>query len=390
MTPPLRRTALSRDEARRYLLGHLGLGGGMRRGRAGIRETLTSLGCIQLDPLAPIGTNADLVVLARVERVRVGAVYETLLPGHAFEHFAKERCLVPADAFPQYRDQAVQTPWWRLGERARRVPAAVVESVYEEVAERGPCTSAELVDRGRVAPIDWHGWTSTSKATTMALEILWTRCRLVVAGRRPEGAKVYDLPSRALPAHHDRDAVPFDEWGLRSRVQSAGLLARAGGPCWSMLRDVRTSGLPDHLVAEGQLEEVVVEGSARPYLAPRGFRERIGRGHRGGRMRILGPLDPLLWDRKLVRQAFGFDYIWEVYKPKEKRRWGWYVCPLLHRGQLVGRIEARVREGALVVERLWPEEGHRLDDDALEEALDRHAVACGADEVRWARSARRV
>lgn len=99
-------------------------------------------------------------------------------------------------------------------------------------------------------------------------------------------------------------------------------------------------------------------------------------------MRVLGPLDPLLWDRKLVRHAFGFDYVWEVYKPSSERRFGWYVCPLLHEGQLVGRIEARVTDGALVVERLWREEGRRIDEDALSLSLERHALACGVDVVR--------
>jgi hypothetical protein len=103
-------------------------------------------------------------------------------------------------------------------------------------------------------------------------------------------------------------------------------------------------------------------------------------------MRILGPLDPLLWDRGLVRLAFGFEYVWEVYKPASQRRWGWYVCPLLHRGQLVGRLEARVEEDVLRVDKLWREKGVKLDDAALDEALARHAKACGATRVRRPRA----
>ena len=101
-------------------------------------------------------------------------------------------------------------------------------------------------------------------------------------------------------------------------------------------------------------------------------------------MRIIAPLDPLLWDRALVRQAFRFDYVWEVYKPAAKRRWGWYVCPLLHRGQLVGRIEARARSGVLRVEGLWPEEGRVIDRAALDAVLERHCRACGLEGVRFA------
>lgn len=382
------RVTLSRAEAAAYLVGQLGLRRiGGRRGARGVREVLEALRCIQLDPLDVIGANADLVAMARVDGLRRGDVYRHLLPGHAFEHFAKERCLLPAAAFPYYRDQAAETPWWRLSERKQKLPASVVDAVLAEVERHGPIGAAELTDHGQVEPIDWSGWKGTSKATSMALEILWTQCRIVVASRTGAG-KRYDVPSRALPDVYD--AVPregFGRWAVRERVEAAGLLARAGGPCWSMLHSVRTSEVVDELLAEGAIEEVRVEGSSRPYLAPAGFAGRSF-GRDDGRMRILGPLDPLLWDRKLVRQAFGFDYVWEVYKPEAERRWGWYVCPLLHRGALVGRLEARVDDATLVVDRLWREEGAELDLAALDRALERHARCCGADAFRRPRRAR--
>ncbi|RZO59082.1 MAG: winged helix-turn-helix domain-containing protein [Sandaracinaceae bacterium] len=377
---------LSKDDARRFLLRHLGLDR-WRRGARGIRATLEALGCIQLDPLDAIGTNADLVTLARVDGVRRGDVYDALLPRHAFEHFAKERCLVPARAFPQYRDRAIATPWWRLHARSERVPRSVLEAVYEEVARHGPKSAAELSDHGAVEALDWSGWKGTSRMTTMALEILWTRCRVVVSGRASDGAKRYDLPSRALPDHHDAPAAEYGPWALRERVASAGLLARAVGPSWSMLRDVRHT-LTEAMLAEGAVEAVTVEGSSRPYLAPAGL--SIPRRLKDdGRMRVLGPLDPLLWDRKLVRQIFGFDYVWEVYKPASARRWGWYVCPLLHRGELVGRVEAKISGDTLVVQRLWREEGVDFDEDAFDRALERHAEACRATAVKRLRAARR-
>lgn len=382
---------ISADEARRHLLEQTGLARpSAARGKAAIRRMLGALRCIQLDPLDPMGTNADLVTFARVDGALKGDVHRALLPRHAFEHFAKERCILPASAFPQYRDHAIATPWWRLTERSKRVPSKVIEAVLEEITARGPSTAAELADHGSVRPLDWSGWKGTGRMTTMALEILWTRCRVVVAGRAKDGTKIYDLPERALPAHHDAPALEHGRWAVLERVEAAGLLARAGGPCWSMLRDVRTSGRVDALIEEGAIEEVVVEGSARPYLAPKGFRDRVpARERHDDRMRILAPLDPVLWDRKLVSSVFGFEYVWEVYKPAKERRWGWYVCPLLHHGRLVGRLEARVRERALVVDRVWREDGARFDEDALDAALARHAESCGVDGVKRLRGARR-
>jgi uncharacterized protein YcaQ len=371
------------------LVAHHALDRPLGRGARGVRETLERLRCIQLDPLDVIGTNADLVVLARVDDVARGDVWRHLFPGRAFEHFAKERCLLPADTFPQYRVRGhrAQAPWWSHGERERRVPARVIDAVLAEVRARGPLTAAGIEDHGTVEPLDWSGWKGTGRATTMALEILWTRCDVVVAGRTESGAKLYDAPERALGAFGTADpGEPFEPWGVRERVRAAGLLTRAaGGSLWSMLRDIRATGVVDELLERSEIIDVTVEGSTRRYLATPELLKRKPRFD--ARVRILGPLDPLLWDRDLVRHVFGFEYVWEVYKPARQRKWGWYVCPLLWRGALVGRIDARVEKQTLIVKKLWIE--GEVDFDEVVAALERHAIACGAAKVRMPRKGRR-
>ena len=99
------------------------------------------------------------------------------------------------------------------------------------------------------------------------------------------------------------------------------------------------------------------------------------------RIRLLGPLDPLIWDRALVRAAFGFDYSWEVYRPAHLRRFGWYVCPLLRGHALVGRLDGAIARGALRVAAIWAEPDGDLDRPALLACLERHAAACGVDRV---------
>ncbi len=380
---------ISAEDARRLLVSHLGLARVMGRGARGVRAMLERLGCVQVDPLDPMGTNADLVALARVDGIARGDVYRHLLPGHAFEHFAKERCLIAARAFPYWRDQAIEPRWWRLAERTHKVDPKILRAVLAEVRARGPISAAELADHGRVAPVHWSGWHGTGKVTSMAVEILWTQCRIVVCGRDRSRGKLYDVPERALAHVHGLQCEhAFERFALLERVQSTGLLARSGGACWSMLRAARTSGLVDELIAEGAIEAVTIGGASRPYLAPRGFHDRKAIDP-DDRMRILGPLDALLWDRDLVRQLWGFVYVWEVYKKPELRRWGYYVSPLLHRGELVGRLEGRVVDDTLVIERLYREPDHELDEQALDAALQRHAEACGADRVKRPRRAKR-
>lgn len=378
---------ISRDQARRFLVSHLGLARPRKEGGArGVRAMLDALGCVQLDPLEPLGANADLVALARLDGIARGDLFRHTLPGHAFEHFAKERCLLPARAFPHYRERIAMTPWWRLGERIRKLPGGVIESVLAEIERRGPIAASELEDRGRVAPIDWSGWKGTAKAASMAIEVLWTRCEIVVAGRDRRG-KLYDIPSRALPSVHRAEAEGgFERWAIAERVRAAGLLARAAGPSWSMLREARSSGVIEEMIAAGEIEKIAVEGPRRPYLAPKEIvRPTIAPDDR---MRILGPLDPLIWDRDLVRNVFGFEYVWEVYKPAGLRRWGWYVVPLLHRAELVGRLEGRIEQKTLRIDRIW-RESKGFDEDALEAALERHAIACGCSAIRRGPRARR-
>jgi len=350
---------LSRAAARRLLVAHHGLARPLGRGARGVRAVLERLRCIQLDPLDVIGTNADLVVMARVDGARRGDVWRHLFPRYAFEHFAKERCILPASAFPWYRQQghAAQTPWWRHGEREQRVPQKLVEAVLDEVRERGPLTARDLTDHGAVEPIDWSGWKGTARATSMALEILWTRCDIVVAGRTESGAKIYDVPERALGGMvpgvvpgvvRASGALSFDRWALHERAHAAGLLTRAGGSMWSMLSSVRTSPLVEEMIEAGELIDVMLEDSPRHYLAVPSFLK--ARARYDDRIRILGPLDPLLWDRDLVRHVFDFDYVWEVYKPAHQRKWGWYVCPLLYRDRLIARLDAQTGK-------LWFEKG---------------------------------
>ena len=330
---------LTRAEARRRLVAHLGLARFLGRGARGVRAVLERLRCIQLDPLDVIGTNADLVVMARVEDAQRGDVWRHLFPKHAFEHFAKERCILPASAFPWYRQQGhgAQTHWWRHGEREQRVPPQLVAAVLDEVRERGPLTARDLTDHGSVDPIDWAGWMGTKKMTSMALEILWTTCDVVVS-RNESGVKLYDVPERAFGELREPER-DFKRWAVRERAHAAGLLTRAGGSIWSMLNKVRTSTLVDEMIEAGELIDVRLEDSPRRYLAVPSFLD--ARARYDDQVRILGPLDPLLWDRDLVRHVFDFEYVWEVYKPAHLRKWGWYVCPLLHRDRLIGRLDAQ-------------------------------------------------
>ncbi len=369
------RRVLGRAEARARLIGASRLGARFPDGTDGARAVLDALGCIQLDPIDRCGTNAELVAWARVDGLARGDLHRALA-GHTFEHFAKERCLLHPRFFPAYREQVRETHWWRGGERANRVSAADLEEVLAELREGGPSIPQALSDRGRVEPLDWSGWKGTASRTAMALEVLWGQCRVVVSARDARGRRVYDLPERALGAWATAPAGA-DLVGdlVVARVTVAGLLSRAAGPWWSVLAAARTDGTLDRLIAEGRLIDVGVEGTSRRYLALPGDTPPAG----PLAPRILGPLDPLVWDRELVRAVFDFTYLWEVYKPAAQRRWGYYVCPMVSGDGFAGRVEV-VRSGEdLVVTGVWDDP----DEAELAEALARLATANRCARVRW-------
>lgn len=369
------------DQARHFMLEHLGLDRAeSESGTEGARRVLNRLNCVQIDPLDPMGTNPDCVFSARVDGLRRGQWME-LYGATAFEHYAKERCLIPAKSFPQYRDNHIQTRWWRHRERQEKLQPEIVEQVYAEIEARGPVRTQDLTHLGNVDPLDWHGWKGTKSLTVLAVELLWITGRVVVA-QRSKRDKYFDLPQRAMPESWQQPSEDYEAWALLDRVHACGLLAELSGPTWSTIDGLRKSAIVENLVEQGALHRIRIAGDKRTYLAlPTIWEHRHTSAD--NRMRILGPLDPLLWDRKLVDLLFEFDYIWEVYKPPAKRRWGWYVQPLLYRGQLVGRLEGKVNGRVLNIENLWIE-SNLFNENALDAALERHTEFCGCDSYEIA------
>ena len=150
-----------------------------------------------------------------------------------------------------------------------------------------------------------------------------------------------------------------------------------------MLKSARTDGTVETLLEQGDLVAIRVAGSSREWLVAPDALDRAE--PHDERLRILGPLDPVLWNRALLQIAFSFEYVWEVYKPAERRRWGYYVTPLLYGGRLVGRAELSVQSGTtgaqLVVDRLWREDGAADFRDAFAAAVTRHAEQLGCTGV---------
>jgi uncharacterized protein YcaQ len=224
--------------------------------------------------------------------------------------------------------------------------------------------------------------------------------------RREVNRRYYDLVERLFPAELLERREPLrDQFRhkLLSRYRAHGLLGtRGSAELWHGTRPVKADPkrpesptrveLLEELVESGELVPVDVEGvpGTRHVL-----RDEVGLldDERAvpPEVAFLAPLDPFVWDRDFLRALFGFDYIWEVYVPERKRRWGYYVLPLLFADRLVGRIEPRIDRSAATVRvlGLWWEDGFRprTEDgfiDAMRGALAAYLAFAGARRLEWA------
>jgi uncharacterized protein len=410
---------ISREVARRFLAHHhfLAPPRSLPAERASVMTVMARLGSLQFDPIDVAGRNHDLVLLARVAGYRRAWTEALLYEDRAlFEVFNKMLSIVPTAELPWYRiawDRArVQHDGGAFDEHA-----PLVEELLERIRTTGPMSSRDIAPR---EAIDWS-WRPTNPVRAL-LEALGDAGILGIV-RREGNRRVYDLIERLFPAAVlDARPTPREQFRhkLLSRFRAHGLLGGNGpSELWAGTFPRMAIGLEDgvplqsagrdallaELVASGELLPVEVDGiRGRRYLVAveasllaRAEDEIASATPPGGEpagVAFLAPLDPLAWDRPFLRACYDFDYLWEVYVPAAKRRWGYYVLPVLYGDRLVGRIEPRVDRKADTLRILgaWWEEGFDpLAADGFAEglaaAVEAHRAFAGVSRVAWPRTA---
>ncbi len=372
-----------------------------------VLRVVERIGSLQFDPLDVCGRNHDLVLASRIAGYRRewtdGWLYgpERVL----YETYNKMLSIVPTAELPWYR-----LTWDRNREEhdggAFDEHAPLVEELLARIRDGGPLLPRDVGPR---AAIDWY-WRPTNQVRAI-LEALAEAGILGIA-RRDGNLRVYDLVERLFPAALLATRVPEREQRrhrLLSRYRAHGLLGAGGESAlwYGTGRDVaERRSLRAELVEAGELVAADVEGVRGPRflvasevpLAEEAERDVVaGRPPAGSHpgVAFLAPLDPLAWDREFLRQMYGFDYVWEVYVPAGRRRWGYYVLPILFGDRLVGRIEPRFerRAGVLRVVDLWWETGFEpLEADgfvgAFSAALEAFRTFGGLRRTRLPRFAR--
>jgi uncharacterized protein YcaQ len=342
-------------------------------GPEGVLEVFHRLGSIQFDPLSVAGRNHDLVLHARVagyDPAWCEGLYERR---ELFEAYNKGLSLIPAREFPWFRaNVSVNYP------RILAEHADVAEQVLERIRADGPLSALDF-ERRRGPLVDWFG--APTNVVRAVLEAYALTGMLGLA-RRDGNRRYYDLIERLLPAEILARQVPLKEQlrhKLLSRYRAHGLLGIGGGgdifgglgpakPDPERPEHPGRTALREELIEDGELVPVAVEGVRGKRFVLREELELLqAPPEPPPSVAFLPPFDPLVWDRGLLGSLFGFDYVWELFVPPAKRRWGWHVLPILFGDRLVGRIEPRIdrrsfraRSRPLVGRRLRPAPRRRL------------------------------
>jgi uncharacterized protein YcaQ len=277
---------------------------------------------LQIDPTAAIAPSADLVAWSRL-----GSTYQ---PAHLRHALEQDRTLFELDAMVRpmtdlglYLAGAADWPryestraWIRDNDPFRR-------DILDLVSSSGPLTSRDVPDTS-VVPWASTGWTNNRNVTQM-LECLMMRGEIAIAGRVGR-ERLWDLAERVYPAGVDVPSVEDAERGRNERRLASLGIARQKARAMPME--------PIHVGEAG--EPAVVEGVKGEWRVDPAF---LGEDFEG-RTALLSPFDRLVHDRVRAEELFDFEYTLEMYKPADKRRWGYFALPILHRDRLVGKVDA--------------------------------------------------
>ena len=351
-----------------------------------IEEVVRGLGMIQMDPISAVARTEHLVLFSRLgSRFRVVDLDRLRFEERAlFEYWA---FLVPMEDFAVHREAMRRYPDAPNGERARRTyvrrwldeNAAFRRYILRELRRRGPLRSRDLEDRSALA---WRsgGWSDDERHVGMMLEILWSKGEVMVVGRDgPQ--RVWDLAERLLPVMEPR--LPQRE--VARRILDTQLRAHgvATAKQFGLAFDGRTPGWERalvELVREGVAVPAEIDGLPGEWFA---HAEVLDRGFRP-RTVLLSPFDRLIHDRARAEALFGFHYRLEIYVPKAKRRYGYYVLPILHGDRPIGRLDPFFdrKTGVLRINGVWAEDDAPPDaGPKVRGAIDELAGWLGASEV---------
>lgn len=358
---------LSNKQARQFILAYQRLLPPKQLTRkSGIEELIKQLGCIQFDPLNKVGENPQLVLQSRIKNYSKELLEDLLYQERKFlDSWDKNMSIYATEDWPyfhRYRDRAYQRHANK--ESIKKILPAVREAIHK----KGPLSSIDLEFDEKV---DW-AWVPT-RAARAVLDSMYSWGELIVhhkVGTR----KIYDFAEKYIPDNiflmkdPNQTKEEYYQWHIKRRISGVGMLwSLSGSNAWLGIMGWKKKILTDalkSLLAKKEILEIEVEGIKYPlYIAAEEetLLSNIMQNNLliNKQVSFIAPLDNLLWDRRLIKELFNFDYVWEVYKPVQERKYGYYVLPVLYGDKFIARCEpiCNYEKGELLIKNWWWEKG---------------------------------
>lgn len=368
---------LTKPQARRFLLAYQNLWPPRTlTGKNGVLDFIRHVNCIQFDPLDTAGRNPELILQSRVKDFTPTMLDELLYKDRMLlDGWDKQMAIYPIEDWPYLRRRR------EAAKREFRSPEAVQEitpNIRSALEQRGPLSSIDLDHNKKV---DW--WWAPTSLGRAALESMYLSGELIVH-HKVHTRKVYDLAERHIPPElfHASDPNPTDEeyqdWYFLRRLGSVGLMWNRSGEVWQglPLDSKGRASVIERLQTEGKILAAQVEGFEFPFYLraqEQAFLENVlTMDNPAPQATFLAPLDNLIWDRRTLEELFDFQYRWEVYTPKKKRQYGYYVLPVLYGDRFVARVEpARQKKSKLLTIKGWWWEADVTPDNTMLAALEK-------------------
>jgi uncharacterized protein YcaQ len=335
---PLRPLKVEPEAARRFLRSVQLLDSPV----SGVAEALGHLGYVQVDPINICGRMHDLILRNRVAGYREGGLHAHIHSGRrpGFEHYLPGSGILvalPMEAWAHVSEGARRrrTSANHYGGRLSAGEERLAKRILAEIAERGPLTSDDIDHEARATT----NWGTGGRMAKIVLDKLFFHARVLISCRRGF-RRVYDLPERVLPP-----AV------LAAPPAPAELTARWTVVCRLRQRRLTTVRKAELRLVGDLVHPVEIEGCPPlwclredvPLLEASGEPPEVGARRAP---LLLAPLDPVIYDRRLTLKLWDFDYTWEVYTPRARRKRGYYALPVLSGTEIVGHVDPKAdREG---------------------------------------------
>lgn len=388
--------SLDNQSARRLFLDRhmlLRARSGSGRGKD-LEGVLGDLGFVQVDSVNTLARAHDLILWSRRGQYRPKALQHLVARRRtAFEHWTHDAAVIPMEFYPMWRtkfarDEARMQARW--SEARRHGWEVEIENVLRHIADNGPACSLDVGGQEKKGTSGWWDW----HPSKTALEFLWRSGQLAICHRRGF-RKFYDLSERVIPAEHLSRHYHDDEivnWAMSEALQRLGfgtsgelaaffeIVTRDKAQAWCAV------ALADGRIVEADI--AMADGSRRRSFTTEATLDQLASlPEPTSRVRLLSPFDPALRDRARAERLFGFHYRIEIFVPEPRRRYGYYVFPVLQGDRLIGRIDAKRAGRALIVQAFWPEAGARMGKgrtSGLKSELERIRPLAETETVEFA------